>query len=189
MARRRHLGRNLAIAGLAGLVLALALLFVLVGSPAPSYSSSTHTPQPAGRNPSKSARMVCAHEAQHDIDGVLGVQIAAPPAPTWVDHLYSCRYVYANGSMLLSVKELSSAPATTAYFTSLRTRLGDRTTLHEVGQGAFVTRAGSVVVRKDYKVLLVDTSSLPARFGARAESRADVAADVSITILGCWSGA
>ena len=30
------------------------------------------------------------------------------PLPTWVDHLYSCRYGYPTGSIELSVKELSS---------------------------------------------------------------------------------
>ena len=58
-----------------------------------------------------------------------------------------------------------------------------------LGQGAFVTTNGSVVVRKDYKVLLVDTSGLPDRFGPFSANRAKTAIDVGVTVLGCWTGA
>ena len=37
--------------------------------------------------------------------------------------------------------------------------------LESLGQGAFQTTNGSVVVRKDWKVLLVDDTGLPAQFG------------------------
>ncbi len=119
---------------------------------------------------------------------MLGVKTAAPLSPTWVDHLYSCRYVYANGSMVLSVKELSNASETTAYFEGLGSQLGNTGPLTGLGQGAFTTRNGSVVARKDYKVLLVDVSGLPAQFGVPATSSADVAISVADTIMGCWSG-
>jgi hypothetical protein len=90
--------------------------------------------------------------------------------------------------MTLSVKELANKAQTTAYFQSLRTKLGQHEQLKGFGQGAFVTTNGSLVVRKDYKVLLVDTSGLPARFGA-SKSRSEIAVSVGLTVLGCWTGA
>jgi hypothetical protein len=52
-----------------------------------------------------------------------------------------------------------------------------------------VTTDGSIVVRKDWKVLYVDVSHLPAEFGQPPQSAADAALGVAATILGCWSGA
>ena len=75
--------------------------------------------------------------------------------PTWNGHLYSCRYSYPNGYFTLSVKELSSWSETFAYFRRLRSELGRVSTFPRLGQGGFSTTNGSVVVRKDWKVLLV----------------------------------
>ncbi len=52
-----------------------------------------------------------------------------------------------------------------------------------------MTANGSFVLRKDYKVLLVDTSGLPAAFGLPMKPRAEIATGVGITVLGCWTGA
>ena len=113
---------------------------------------------------------------------------AVVQTPTWTRHLYSCRYGYPRGSFVLSVKELSSWTQTYAYFHMLGGQLGDVGPLANLGQGAFTTHDGSVVVRKDWKVLLVDISGLPAQFGVPATRAADVAVTVADVILGCWSG-
>jgi hypothetical protein len=148
-----------------------------------------HIALPAGPNPSKSAKMVCAPEARRDLARVLGVSTISTVAPTWVDHLYSCRYVYADGVMVLSVKEVSNRAQTTAYFNLLAHQLGKTSRLNGLGQGAYTTTNGDVVVRKDYKVLLVDISGLPAHFGVPPTSAADIAVTVADVIMGCWSGA
>ena len=148
-----------------------------------------HVAEPAGPYPSASAQMVCAPEAQNEVASALGATGTVPVPPTWVDHLYSCRYVYPDGTMALSVKELSNLAETTAYFESLHRLLGQSEQLNGVAQGAFVTRDGSLVLRKDYKVLLVDTSGLPVPFGSAFKSRSQVAVGVGITVLGCWTGA
>ena len=114
-------------------------------------------PLPAGRLPSPIALMVCRPKAQSEINQVLGVT-ATVSARTWVDHKYSCRYGYPNGSFELSVKELSSWNQTLAYFHGLGAQLGGPEALGNLGQGAFRTSGGDVVVRKDWKVLLVDVS-------------------------------
>jgi hypothetical protein len=144
-------------------------------------------PLPAGRNPSKISKQVCSSEAQRDIAEVLGVK-AVVETPTWVDHLYACQYHYSNGSMTLSVKELSSWTQTKGYFASLGSQMGDVGTLGNLGQGAFTTSDGSVVVRKDWKVLLVNIAGLPPQFGVPPTSKGDIADTVADVILGCWAG-
>ena len=146
-------------------------------------------PRPAGRNPSDSAKMVCAKEAQAALVVSLGATPVQVTTPTWADHLYSCQYVYSTGTFSLSVKELDSAKQTTAYYDAFAARLGRRPGRLAVGQGAYVTTDGSVVVRKDWKVLYVDVSHLPPQFGAPPQASSDAALSVAATILGCWSGA
>jgi hypothetical protein len=131
--------------------------------------------------------MVCGREAQEKFSGILGVNAVVTP-PTWIGHLYSCRYTYPSGYFTLSVKELSSWGQTLDYFSGLSSALGVVSTFPKLGQGGFSTRNGSVVVRKDWKVLLVDDSGLPAQFGSPPTPAADVAVTVADIILGCWDG-
>jgi hypothetical protein len=137
--------------------------------------------------------MICEPEAINDIyNSATGVKTVAPIRPTWVNHVYSCDYVYPNGAVMrLSVKEMSSPDQTTAYYDSLAQQLGKAPSQPSLslGQGAFVTKNGSLVVRKDYKVLLVDVSKLPQQFGVPADSRGNVAINVGVAIMGCWTGA
>jgi hypothetical protein len=158
------------------------------GSGRPAQSDSTRVLERAGATPSKSAQMVCEPEAAGDIASAIGAAPVQPLSPSWADHLYSCRYVYRDGVMTLSVKELSNRAETDAYFTALRKTLGQSERL-TLGQGSFITNNGSVVVRKDYKVLLVDASGLPDQFGAPPATRSNVAVGVGLTVLGCWTGA
>jgi hypothetical protein len=172
-------------------VVALALGATSCGSTStvtPSESPpTTRAPLPAGRLPSAISKEVCSSQAQRDIAETLGVK-ADVQTPTWVDHLYSCHYQYPNGSFVMSVKELSSWAQTKGYFAMLGRQLGDTGPLGNLGQGAFTTSDGSVVVRKDWKVLLVDISGLPAQFGVPPTSKGDIADTVSDVILGCWAG-
>ncbi len=146
-------------------------------------------PEVAGPDPSASSRMICADEAKEDIAGGIGVDTVQPLDPSWADHVYSCTYTYSDGAKLgLSVKELSSAAETTAYFDTLGKKLGRGPALEGLGEDAYQTTGGSAVVRKDYRVLLVDTSGLPDGFGPRSIARAEIAAGVAGTIMSCWVG-
>jgi hypothetical protein len=169
--------------------LAPLILFVSAcGTGTPTAAAKTVVrPLPAGRLPSLIALMVCRPKAQSEINQVLGVT-ATVSARTWVDHKYSCRYGYPNGSFELSVKELSSWTQTLAYFHGLGAQLGGPEALGNLGQGAFRTSGGDVVVRKDWKVLLVDVSGLPSQFGVPPTSATDVAFTLADLILGCWDG-
>ena len=149
--------------------------------------ASRQRPLPAGTFPSKISKMVCASEAQSDIAQTLGVK-ASVSSPTWVDHAYSCRYRYPDGEFVLTVKELSSWPQTLSYFTSIGREQGRAASIPNIGQGAYQTDAGWAIVRKDWKVLTVDISGLPAQFGRPPTSRGDVAVTVADLILACWAG-
>jgi hypothetical protein len=148
-------------------------------------ASTVDVAEAAGAVPSKSAQMVCASEAAKDIASAVRAKTIDPLTATWVDHVYSCRYVYAQGVMVVSVKELADQAETTAYFALLRGQLEE---LQGLGQGSFVTSNGSFVVREDDKVLVVDPSGLPAQFGSPVRPPEDVATAVGLTLLGCWTG-
>lgn len=90
--------------------------------------------------------------------------------------------------MKLSIKELSSWTETLSYFGSFAAQTGKTRNLEGLGQGAYQTTDGSVVVRKDWKVLLVDPTGLPSQFGVPPTSSTYVAVTVADVILGCWEG-
>jgi hypothetical protein len=133
--------------------------------------------------------MICAPEAQIEIATALGLHTTRPATPAWVNHLYSCRYVYRGSEIVVSVKELTDDNTTTGYFDSLERRLGKRDAIGGVGQAAFDAPDDSVVVRKDFKVLDVDVSGLPMQFGQPLISRSAAAMRVALLVMGCWTGA
>jgi hypothetical protein len=174
------------------MLLVAGLGLLLAGCSSGSTSStatlqSSQRPLPAGLVPSEIAKMVCTPKAQKEIAETLGVR-ASVSTPTWIDHAYSCRYRYPDGEFVLTVKELSSWPQTLAHFTALGREQGRASTISNLGQGAFQTDEGTAVVRKDWKILTVDISGLPAQFGKPPTSRGDVAVTVADLILACWAG-
>ena len=169
-------------------MVAAAVLAGCSSAPRPGTgTTTTRAPLPAGAEPSAISRMVCSARAQQELATPLGLS-ASVSAPTWADDTYSCRYSYSTGYFDLSVKELSSWAETYAYFGGLGARLHDTGTVTGLGQGAFSTADGSIVVRKDWKVLLVDITGLPSQFGMPATSRSDVAYTIADVIMGCWQG-
>lgn len=149
---------------------------------------SNHKPDPAGPEPSSSARLICSSELQTELHDALGETPLHPPTATWADHLYTCTYDYSSGRLVLSVKEESSWPETLGYYHSLGKSLGVRKTLGGLGEGAYVTSDGSVVVRKDWRILLVNIAGLPAEWAKPPTSRANIALTVTDAILACWRG-
>ncbi len=141
--------------------------------------------------PSPISVQVCSKEAQREMASALG-ETAKVSTPTWIVQRYACTYGYPTstpaGSFDVSVKELSNWTDTYAYYDALVARLGKSRDLQSLGQAAFQGTDGSVVVRKDWKVLLVDNIGLPAQFGVPPTSSASVAVTVADVILGCWAG-
>ncbi len=138
--------------------------------------------------PSASALMICSAEVRADVTDVAA--LATPPVSTsmFVNHLYTCTYAMPMGQLVVSVKDLASAAATTTYFTDLRHRLSGAANMAGLGDGAFGTPDGTVVLRKDSHVLEVDASHLASVFGKQSEKRADFAYEIASDILGCWTG-
>ncbi len=139
-------------------------------------------------DPSTSAQMVCGTEGQASIAAVLNETPTHVTKPTWLDHVYSCDYVYKTGTMGIAVKELSTAAQTTAYFNSLKKTYGLKETF-DLGQGAFISPHGVVIARKDYKVLIVDPTRLPAQFGQPPAPRSSISIQAAGALMGCWTGA
>jgi hypothetical protein len=102
--------------------------------------------------------------------------------------VYRCTYPFTGGPLLLSVRELADARDTTDYFAAARAAAVGSTDMPDLGDAAFATADGSVYVRKDFKVLKVDVSKLPAAVGTAPLSRADAAFLVAQLIMGCWTG-
>ena len=90
--------------------------------------------------------------------------------------------------MVLSVKELSSWAQTKSYFQALERRMGKAQGFYGLGQAAVATTDGSMIVRKDWKVLLINSAGLPPQFGQPPTSSRAVAQSVAQVILGCWDG-
>lgn len=175
------------VLGLAALTLCVTVL-AACGWAVPSSSLVTSSrPQPAGPKPTLLAAEVCSKKAQTLINETLGVTATVTDV-MWVAHRYSCRYSYPKGSFEISIKELSSWSETLGYFRALGSHFGVAETLANLGQGAYQTTNGDVVVRKDWKVLLVDIAELPPQFGAPPAASADDAYTVADIILACWAG-
>ncbi len=132
--------------------------------------------------------MVCGGKVKQEVSEALGVTPTSVSTPTWVDHLYSCVYQFPTGPVTMSVQELSSWTQTLRYFRAQQDQFGRAASLANLGQGAFSENDGSVVVRKDWKVLTVDVTHLPPHFGSPPVNPNNVAATMAAVVLGCWAG-
>jgi hypothetical protein len=131
--------------------------------------------------------MVCGSEISGAIRSAL--ILPAPPVgrSTWADSLFTCTYRLPYGPLVLSVKETATPAAARAYFTAGRARATAIDT-PGLGQAAYATSTGTVVVIKDNDVLTVDATALPAEFGDRRHKRTDIAYGIASAVLGCWTG-
>ena len=176
------------------LLLLLTLAACSSGSNAGSTTDAVKLSSPSWEKakpyPSKSATMICQSEVRGEITNALHIK-ATRVVPAWNvnSHLYACTYGYPGGKIVLSVKEMSNERETTAYFDAVEKQYGTKESLLGLGQGAFLLENQDVVVRKDYKVLLVDVHGIPASFAAPLFDRSGVSQTIASAILGCWTGA
>ncbi len=171
---------------------AFAALTLLAGCGQPSEPigapvSAAPTSAPADA-PSPQAEMVCQPEAQADIEDLVGVQPTQVGPLQYTNHVSTCRYAYANGSFLLIVQDLPNDLTTTDAFDALAGKLGRVDAIDLPDANAFSTTDGSIVLRKDTKVMLVDVTGLPTTFGSPPSPRADAARLIMKAVLGCWTG-
>ncbi len=151
-------------------------------------SSSLPPYIPVGTVASESSKMVCGTEGQAVIAAALNETPTKVSTPTWTGHVYSCTYIYGTATMGVAVKELSTEAETTAYFDALKKQYGVRETF-ELAEGAFISQHDVVVARKDYKVLVVDPTHLPAQFGQPPTTLDNVSVQTAVALMGCWTGA
>lgn len=138
--------------------------------------------------PSEQAQIVCRQEAQGDIGELIGVEATQVGPLQYADHVSTCRYAYPDGAFTLSVQDLPNDITTTDAYDALATKLGRVDVIDLPNADAFSTTDGSVVLRKDTKVMLVDVTRLPAMFGNPPIPRADAARLIMKAVLGCWTG-
>jgi hypothetical protein len=167
-------------------ILIVAVL-VVFGVAACDSSSSSSSPPPA-RDPEPLARLFCNRRAQDEIGTSLGVAPEHVTEGRLARRVYSCRYVFPDGAIALSVRGFPDTTAAKRYFRTLAARRGRRPEAPMLGEGlgAFITTDGSMIVRKGPDVLDVDVSGLPSRFGAPPQERSIVALAVAVTIIGHW---
>ncbi len=152
-----------------------------------SSAPATSTP-PAAGTPSDTAKMVCGPQIQGSVKQALSLATLAAPKPTWQNSQYSCVYQLPMGPMTLSVKQSANDAAADAYFAKIRSGFGKTETMIGLGKASYGTNDGIVVVVKDDKTLVVDTTKLPAVFGAQGQKRSDLAYEIASDVLGCWTG-
>ena len=166
------------------------------GSPGPTPERSTVGTVPASGsnagpstgNPPASAAMICDADIKSKVRGALG--LAGPPSTEWrwSDGVYTCDYHLPMGRMRLQVTVLGGAPQARTLFDADRARTLGAKRLAGLGEGAFGTENGTVLVLKDNQVLVVDTTRLPQEFGANGQRRTDLAYEVASDVMGCWTG-
>lgn len=173
--------------GVVAVTLALAGL-AACGIPASAPTAPNPSQLSADGNPAPGTVMACSDEVRDETVIYLGIEPTSITTPTWADRLYGCTYIYSGGSIALSIKELATPQDATAYANTLGDRLGRLGDRVPLGDGAFTTRTQSMVMQKDAKVLLVDTSNLPAEFGDPPAAPATIAQLVTAVIAACWTG-
>lgn len=167
-------------------ILIVGVLIVIGIAACDSSSSSSSPPKP--RDPEPLARQFCNQRAHGEIGTSLGVGPEHVTEGRLARHVYSCRYVFPDGAITLSVRGFPDAAAAQRYSGTLAARLGQRPEAPMLGEGlgAFLTTDGSMIVRKGPDVLQVDVSGLPSQFGAPPQDRSVVALAVAVTIMGHW---
>lgn len=190
----RHLRLAAAGPGAVGLA-ALAVLLAGCGgqSAAPSSAPTGPSLGPAVITalpdaPSPQAEMVCAPEAQQDIQDLIGVVPTAVGPVQYANHTSTCRYAYPNGAFTLVVQDLPNDITTTKTYEALAGKLGKIDSIDLPDAEAFTTNDGSIVLRRDTKVMLVDVALLPGTFGSPPSPRADAARLIMKAVLNCWVG-
>jgi hypothetical protein len=176
------------VAGRVALCAAAALVSACAPPAAVVPSAPLTTAPVPGDGPHASTVMVCDAEGQEEISTLVGIRPTRVEKPTWTDHVYSCRYVYPDGAIVLSVHELPDALRTSQRAEELAAQRGNAGFQRGLGEGAFATSNGSIVARKDYTLLVVDIAGLPAAFGRPPVTPPDAAKLVAKAVLACWTG-
>jgi len=197
MERSTDMGRQLRPAAAAPFAASLAVLAALLagcgGQAPPSVPQNAPQVGPAVVTalpdvPSPQAEMVCQPEAQQDIQDIIGVVPTAVGPIQYANHTSTCRYAYSNGAFTLVVQDLPNDITTTRTYEALAGKLGRVEKIDLPDAEAYTTNDGSIVLRRDTKVMLVDVTQLPGTFGNPPSPRGDAARLIMKAVLNCWVG-
>jgi hypothetical protein len=156
--------------------------------PAASATPASAAAATAAAGPTATQAMVCGDEITGKVTQVLRLPGAPVTSSTYAAGLFSCHYTLPMGPMLLSVQRSPSKAAAMAYLTARRAAVGATQNLLGLGERAFATTTGVVLVIKDNETLEVDTTGLPVVFGPLQQKRTDLAYEIASDVLGCWTG-
>jgi hypothetical protein len=132
--------------------------------------------------------MICDEDIKSKVREALS--LAGPPSTEWrwSNGVYTCDYHLPMGRMRLQVKVLVGAGQARTMFDADQGRTLGALPLAGLGEGAYHTKSGTVLVLKDNQILVVDTTRLPPEFGANGQRRTDLAYEVASDVMGCWTG-
>ena len=166
----------------------LAVPLLLAGCAGADAAASAPPASSSAQPPSATAAMICGDDVVGDVSRALA--LPAPPSvrSTWADQLFTCDYALPMGPLVLSVQESPDPAAAGQFFEAQRGRLGETAPAAGLGEHAYATPTGTVVVVKDAMTLTVDATGLPEVFGDNGQRRDDFADEVASIVLGCWTG-
>jgi hypothetical protein len=141
-----------------------------------------------GATPPTNASMVCGNEIRGKVRQVLKLPALPTVHSTWIKQVYTCTYDLPVGPMVLTVQVAATKTAADAAFEARQKATVGATTLLGLGERAYATPDGTATVIKDAMTLHVDTTALPAVFGAEQQKRTDLANEIASDVLGCWTG-
>jgi hypothetical protein len=158
---------------------------VMTPAPAPTRPATSAAMSAA---PTATALMVCGSDISGKITQILKLDRPATTHSTFTAGRYSCTYDLPVGPLVLAVQQSPTKAQANSYFRTLRPTLGLTEDQPGLGEQAYSTPTGTVVVIKDSQTLTVDATALPAVFGSQDQKRTDLAYEVASDVLGCWTG-
>ena len=197
MERSTDMGRQLRPAATAPFAAGLAVLAALLagcgGQPPPSVPQNAPQVGPAVVTalpdvPSPQAEMVCQRRPSRTSRTSSGSSATAVGPIQYANHTSTCRYAYPNGAFTLVVQDLPNDITTTRTYEALAGKLGRVEKIDLPDAEAYTTNDGSIVLRRDTKVMLVDVTQLPGTFGNPPSPRGDAARLIMKAVLNCWVG-
>jgi len=170
-----------------------AILAGCAGEPAASPAAAPAAAPHAGTiadaaGPPASALMVCNDDIRSKVQQALDLPSQPHTSATWADSVYTCTYDLPMGPMTLAVRVLPGGAQAAARLAADQKTATGAEALAGLGERAWGTPVGNAEVLKDNQILVVDTTGLPAVFGASQQKRTDFAYEVASDVLGCWTG-
>jgi hypothetical protein len=170
----------------------LALPAILAGCAGESAASPAPAPQAGtgadAAGPPASALMICNDDIRSKVEQALALPNEPHTSATWADSVYTCTYDLPMGPMTLAVRVLPDGARAAARLAADQKTATGAEPLAGLGERAWGDPVGNAEVLKDNQILVVDTTGLPAVFGAGKQKRTDFAYEVASDVLGCWTG-